>query len=201
MKAFLLAAVFAAALSAPAHACSIFDDPGAQCLTGNPFDIFDKPPPSEPQKSYQGVALSDGKEEVHYKLGVPDMVEEPEGVHFWRLYTVAAPVSDTANALPPGRYFSSFDAWEYNLQSGDLTVLFDRGTGKVLRVTCMNSPSCEAAGGVRIGTLKDALRAHLGAPTSEKLENGAKTLTYAGLNFRFVLAKQAVYMIEVGQFQ
>ena len=186
-------ALAATLLSGAAHACSIFDEPGT-CAN-----------PLSPQTAYQGIELSDGKEEVQYKLGAPEMVQEPEDPNsewhdFWRVYTVAAPNSDTANALPHGRHFSSFDSWSYNLPSGDVTIRFDPETHKVIRVTCFTSTSCSAIGAISIGAGELAVKRAWGAPTSEDLRNGTKTLTYEALNIRLVLAKQKVYMIEVGRF-
>jgi hypothetical protein len=60
------------------------------------------------QTSYYGVALSDGKSEVQYKLGVPPYVYGQRGT----IYHVDGATTDIP-ALPDGRRFSDFDAWSY----------------------------------------------------------------------------------------
>jgi hypothetical protein len=166
------------------------------------------------QTSYYGVALSDGKSEVQYKLSVPprvvakpEMNPNDEWSRFPSVYDVDGDPATDKSALPRGQNFSSFDTWSYAVPSdpgGHLDVAFDPETKKVREVACYSSTvqpgSCNSAAGINIGDSEDRVRSALGQPSSENLSGVAKALTYDKLNIRLYLTKQKVYMINVGVY-
>lgn len=161
------------------------------------------------QTSYYGIALSDGKSEVQYKLGVPPHAVGPPGTGSgWRaaplVYDVDGDPATDKSALPRGQNFSDFDEWSYTAPSGTggrLDVSFDPETKKVWEIACFSSTvergSCNSAAGVNIGDTEGDVKSALGQPSLEELSGVTKTITYDKLNVRLYLTKQKVYMIKV----
>ena len=156
-----------------------------------------------------GLALGDTHGDIRYKLGVPPVVfdnadsgETGIGVHY------TDPEKDPANALPSGANINRYPIWSYNYGPSpggprvDLT--FDAGTGRVTKITCIDSSDpptsyCGRIVGAGIGDPEFRIAALFGSPLRQSIDDrsGVKTMDYSDIGVLFLLARQRVYGISV----
>ena len=173
-----------------------------------------------PQHEYAKVELSNSKDEVKYRLGVPDNVIEDyctkdEFGCNYRLYIVDG--HDHKNSIPVGKTFGDYDWWTYSqkladgTETGYVQIEFDRTNKKVSAVSCFaiatdNPFVCDIIAYskgkkdlITIGMTEDELKKKLGEPTTEELEHNSpsKTIAYKNVNLEFWLVKQKIYRIAV----
>ena len=177
-----------------------------------------------PQYQYAKIQLSNSKDEVKYRLGVPDDViddvctVESFGCAY-RMYIVDG--SDPKNVIPEGKIFGDFNRWTYyqkladGSRTGYVEIDFDQKTEKVSEISCFASEAettahnpfvCDIIAyskspedSIAIGMTEEELKKKLGEPTSEELraDSPTKIIIYKNLNLEFSLTKQKIYRISV----
>jgi hypothetical protein len=158
------------------------------------------------QLSTLGVlTLGDTRDEVAYKLGRPPVVYGEQKPGDWGIpvfYTDRK--SDPINAMPEGTRIEQYQAWSYTGPAPNvhLDVDFNKKTGRVERIECFDlsdtaSAYCPHLLGLAVGDSEARMVDVLGAPTSQKVENGVKTAEYSNLGVAFLLKMQRVYSVAV----
>ena len=138
-----------------------------------------------PQFEYAKICLLNSKNEVKYKLGVPDHVIEDDcskdifGCNY-RMYVVDG--SDPKNKIPSEKSFYDFNRWTYDQklaegrETGYIEIDFDQNTKEVSEISCFaydamisNPFVCDVLAYskshkdlISVGTTEDELKDRLG---------------------------------------
>lgn len=162
------------------------------------FDYLPVPRPRE----YMNVTLGDTRDEVRYKLGIPQsvlgpVIEDGEEKGFQPVYDTDKKEGPTA--IPSGKKYDDFDEWMYGDNVKYVVIDFSK-EGRARRVTCFDSSKssfCQPLAGVQIGDLEADIVKRLGPPSSSRISGVSKTITYEKRNLGVTLEKQKAYLLEL----
>ena len=153
-----------------------------------------------------GIAISETRGNIRYKLGDPPVVyanEQPGESGGNIFYT--DPQKDPA--LPPGADLNRYRTWLYNNGASldpRLDVTFDANLGRVTKIDCIDRSEpptvyCSRLVGAGIDDPESRIVALFGAPTRQSIddESGVKTMDYSDIGAEFLLARQRVYAISI----
>lgn len=152
----------------------------------------------------RNVHISDSREEVMYRLGVPthvlgELAEGEWGLSKW-VYEVAGEKGDQ-NTMPSGTQVKDYSEWVYGEPNNPVrfTVEFDKtGLVKSLNLYCESSVrnGWGPVAGIYCGDSEEKVL-RLGTPSELKLNGVSKTIEYSDLGLKITLSKGKAYMVTL----